>query len=172
VPGSDFSGVIVDGHRDGFEIGDEVIGMVTMTQGVFAGRGALAEYVAVPDSTPLARKPSRMSFAQAAGLPLVALTVNTIFRRSGLGKGDRVFVNGASGGVGQFAVQFARAKGCYVVATCSQRTKAFVESLGADEVVDYRASDLKRYMPTAYPGDSPQAFDGIIDVRPALHARW
>jgi NADPH:quinone reductase-like Zn-dependent oxidoreductase len=116
-----------------FRPGDEVFG---------TGDGTLAEYVAVGEAT-LAGKPGRLSFEQAAAVPVAALTALQGLRDKGrLRPGQRVLVNGASGGVGTFAVQLAKALGAEVTAVCSPRNVEAARSLGADRVVDYTREDF------------------------------
>ena len=116
-----------------FRPGDEVFG---------TGDGTLAEYVAVVEAT-LAGKPGRLSFEQAAAVPVAALTALQGLRDKGrLRPGQRVLVNGASGGVGTFAVQLAKALGAEVTAVCSTRNVEAARSLGADRVVDYTREDF------------------------------
>jgi NADPH2:quinone reductase len=100
--------------------------------------GTFAEFVVVPESF-VARKPRSIDFAEAAALPLVALTAwQSLFGHAGLGKGQRVLIHAAAGGVGSLAVQMARHAGARVVATASPANADYVRSLGAHEVVDYR----------------------------------
>ena len=118
-----------------FRPGDEVFG---------TGDGTLAEYVAVGEAT-LAGMPGRLSFEQAAAVPVAALTALQGLRDKGrLRPGQRVLVNGASGGVGTFAVQVAKALGADVTAVCSTRNLEAARSLGADRVIDYTREDFTR----------------------------
>ncbi|NAS24290.1 zinc-binding dehydrogenase [Herbidospora sp. NEAU-GS84] len=128
VLGTDFAGVVVSG--EGFEPGEEVYGEFG---------GAFAEYVAVPARL-VDRKPASLTFEQAAAMPLAATTA--LQGLAGVEKGQSVLVNGASGGVGTFAVQIAKARGARVTAVCSTRNAGLVASLGADRVVDYRKEDF------------------------------
>ena len=116
----------------GFAPGDAVYGMIQRWAG-----GAVAEYAAVR-LTELARKPARLSFEEAAAVPLAALTALQALRDDAhLRPGQRVLINGASGGVGTFAVQIARALGARVVAVASGRNRELLQQLGAHEVMDY-----------------------------------
>jgi NADPH:quinone reductase-like Zn-dependent oxidoreductase len=116
-----------------FAPGDEVFG---------TGDGTLAEQVAVAEGT-LAGKPAGLSFEQAAAVPVAGLTALQGLRDKGrLRPGQRVLVNGASGGVGTFAVQVAKALGAEVTAVCSIRNVEAARSLGADRVVDYTREDF------------------------------
>ena len=115
-----------------FRVGDEVFGQ--------AAHGAFAEYVVVP-AKQLALKPTNLSFEEAAAVPWGATALQGM-RAAGLKAGQRVLVNGASGGVGTWTVQIARAMGAHVTAVCSARNLEMVRALGADEVLDYAKDDF------------------------------
>ncbi len=116
-----------------FKPGDAVFGVC---------KGAFAEYTCASESK-LVTKPDRISFEQAAGVPIAALTALQGLRDHGcLQPGQRILVNGASGGVGTFAVQIARAFGADVTGVCSARNVDLVQSLGADHVIDYTRQDF------------------------------
>ncbi|MBL9018801.1 MAG: NAD(P)-dependent alcohol dehydrogenase [Myxococcales bacterium] len=112
--------------------GDEVYGQ--------ARSGAFAEYLVMPAAM-IARKPTNLSFEEAAAVPW-ATTALQAFRAGGLKPGQKILINGASGGVGTWAVQLAKALGAEVTAVCSTRNVAMVRGLGADEVIDYRVQDF------------------------------
>jgi NADPH:quinone reductase-like Zn-dependent oxidoreductase len=136
-PGLDLAGVVaaVGGDVTGFKPGDEVFG---------TGTGTLAEYVAVAEDA-LVAKPANLSFEQAAAVPVAALTALQGLRDKGrVQPGQQVLINGASGGVGTFAVQLAKALGAEVTAVCSTRNVDAARSLGADRVVDYTREDFTR----------------------------
>ena len=117
----------------GFEIGDAVYGIPN-----FPGNGSYAEYCAAKASQ-FAPKPKTLSFTEAAAVPLAGLTAWTgLFEHGKLQAGQRVLIQGASGGVGSFAVQFAKARGAYVIGTASAGNLEYVRQLGADEAIDYR----------------------------------
>jgi len=117
------------------QVGDEVVGEP-------ANGGAWAEYVVIPADRVVA-KPAALSHAEAASIPVGALTALQGLRdKGGIQRGHSVLINGASGGVGMFAVQLAQHFGATVTATCSAAKQDYVRSLGADEVIDYRASDF------------------------------
>lgn len=121
-----------------YEPGDEVLGMPLFP----APPGAYAEFVAAPGRQ-FVRKPAALSFEEAAGLPLAALTAwQGLFDTAGLSAGRRVLVHAAAGGVGHFAVQIAKSAGAYVIGTASAAKHEFVRALGADEVIDYRTEDF------------------------------
>ncbi len=116
-----------------FQKGDAVYGEPN-----FPGDGSYAEYC-VAKASQFALKPKSIGFNEAAGVPLAGLTAWTaIFEHGKLQPGQRILVQGASGGVGSFAVQFAKAKGAYVIGTASASNLDYLQQLGADEVIDYR----------------------------------
>ena len=139
VPGHEVAGVVeaVGPEATGFAVGNEVFGYIDVHRD-----GADAEYVAVrADAGELAPKPETLTHAEAAAVPLSALTAwQALFDHGNLQPGQRVLVHGGAGGVGTFAVQFARWRGAHVVATSSERDRSFVSELGADEVIDYRGT--------------------------------
>ena len=117
--------------------GDAVSGIMTPEV-----TGTLAEYIVVP-ATGVVRKPDSLSHAQASTLGVAGLTAyEGIYDYRRPGPGDRVLINGASGGIGTFAVQMAKALGAHVTAVCSGRNEALARSLGADGVIDYQSVDL------------------------------
>jgi NADPH:quinone reductase-like Zn-dependent oxidoreductase len=143
----DMAGVLeaVGRNRSDFEPGDEV----------FGGRsGALAEYVCVRNA--IARKPANLTFVQAAAVPVAAITALQGLRDQGrVEPGQRVLVNGASGGVGTFAVQIAKALGAHVTGVCSSENVDTARALGADDVVDYTRGDFTR---------SGERYDLLLDI--------
>ena len=143
IPGRDISGEVVEvgtGVRS-FRAGDEVYGMLG---GLF---GASAEYAAVSERL-VTSKPRNLSHEEAAAVPLAGLTALQALRDAGNLRGGsagrRVLVNGASGGVGTFAVQLVRSMGAEVAAVCSERNAKLVRELGAAEVIDYNQEDFTR----------------------------
>jgi NADPH:quinone reductase-like Zn-dependent oxidoreductase len=116
-----------------FRVGDEVFGQ--------AATGAFAEYLVVPAKL-LAPKPANLSFEDAAAVPWAATALQGLRDAGGLKAGQRVLINGASGGVGTWAVQIAKALGAEVTAVCSTRNVEMVRALGADEVIDYTEQDF------------------------------
>jgi len=132
----DFAGVVesVGAGATRFKPGDEVFGN--------AG-GALADYVVVDEDDDFIRKPAEISFEQAAAIPIAAVTALQGLRDYGhIETGQTVLINGASGGVGTYAVQIAKALGAEVTGVCSTRNLALVRSLGADHVIDYTNEDF------------------------------
>jgi NADPH:quinone reductase-like Zn-dependent oxidoreductase len=136
--GVDFAGTVVAVGKNvkRFKPGDDV----------FGGRsGAFAEYVSVGEHRALALKPANMTFEQAAAVPIAAITALQALRDEGRIKpGQRVLINGASGGVGTFAVQIAKSFGADVTGVCSTRNVQMVRSIGADRVIDYAREDFTR----------------------------
>jgi NADPH:quinone reductase-like Zn-dependent oxidoreductase len=137
--GVDFAGTVEAVGTDvtDLEPGDDVFG------GRSAGSGSFAEYACARDG--IARKPANLTFEEAAAVPLGALTALQGLRDHGrLQPGQTVLVNGASGGVGTFAVQIAKALGAEVTAVCSTRNVDQARTLGADHVIDYTREDFTR----------------------------
>ncbi len=147
--GVDFSGTVeaVGSNVTKFKPGDEV----------FGGRsGAFAEYVTVREDRAIALKPDNISFEEAASVGIAGITALQALRDEGrLQPGQKVLINGASGGVGTFAVQIAKALGAEVTGVCSTRNVDTVRRLGADQVFDYTREDYT---------ESGQQFDVIIDL--------
>jgi NADPH:quinone reductase-like Zn-dependent oxidoreductase len=135
IPGWDVSGVVEEVASDvtAFEVGDSVYGMLD-----FMRDGAYAEYVAARTLN-LALKPKSIDFTQAAAVPLASLTAwQSLFEVAGLQPGQTVLIHGGAGGVGHFAVQFAKWKEAKVIVTASAANEAFLRKLGVDEAIDYR----------------------------------
>ena len=146
--GADFAGRVeaVGRNVTQFQPGDEVYGETT---------GGFAEYVCVAESN-LALKPANLSFEEAAAVPVVGFTALQGLRHAGqIQPGQKVLVNGASGGVGTFAVQIAKSFGAEVTAVCSTRNLEMVRSIGADHVIDYTKEDFTR---------NGQQYDVIYDA--------
>ncbi|NOY22518.1 MAG: NAD(P)-dependent alcohol dehydrogenase [Acidobacteria bacterium] len=135
--GADVAGRIETVGRDvrQFQPGDEVFGMV---------KGGFAEYACAPESS-LALKPINTSFDEAAAIPMAAITALQGLRDEGhIQAGQKVLINGASGGVGTFAVQIAKSFGAEVTAVCSTRNLEQARSIGADHVIDYTNEDFTK----------------------------
>jgi NADPH:quinone reductase-like Zn-dependent oxidoreductase len=123
-----------------FTPGDEVFGYLPSA----TGRGTFAEYVCAKENA-ITLKPADLTFEQAAAVPLAAMTALQGLRDNGnIQPGQKVLINGASGGVGTFAVQIAKAFGAEVTAVCSTRNLEMVRSLGADHVIDYKVEDFTK----------------------------
>ena len=134
--GVDFAGTVDAVGKDvkSFKAGDEVFG---------GANGAFAEYVSLAEHKSVALKPANISFEQAAGVPIAAITALQALRDAGgLKAGQKLLVNGASGGVGTFAVQIGKALGAEVTGVCSTGNVALVAGLGAAHVIDYRQQDF------------------------------
>ncbi|MEO6849049.1 MAG: NADP-dependent oxidoreductase, partial [Mucilaginibacter sp.] len=124
-----------------FRKGDAVYGVPN-----FPGNGSYAEYCAAK-AKQFAFKPQSLSFNEAAGVPLAALTAWTgMFWHGKLQAGQRIFIQGASGGVGSFAVQFAKAMGAYVIGMASTSNLEHLKQLGADEVIDYKTQNFEEIL--------------------------
>jgi NADPH:quinone reductase-like Zn-dependent oxidoreductase len=148
IPGYDLAGTLLT-DADDLPAGTKVYGMVDSHQG-----GACAEEVVLPFSQ-VARAPKRLSLLDAAALPLAGLTAMQALRdHLQLRRGQRILINGASGGVGTLAVQLAKAHGAHVTGVCSGRNSERVQSLGADAVIDYTTTDLSEL----------RGFDAVFDV--------
>ncbi len=135
--GADFAGRVeaVGTNVTQFQPGDEVFGAET---------GSFAEYASVPENT-LALKPTKSSFEEAAAIPVAAITALQGLRDKGqIQSRQKVLVNGASGGVGTFAVQIAKSFGTEVTGVCSTRNLDLVRSIGADHVIDYTQADFTK----------------------------
>jgi len=151
ILGADVAGIVESCGSDvkQFKPGDEVFGDL-----YWHGLGGLAEYVCVPEIS-LSLKPSKLSFEEAASCIQVAISALHALRDLGKIKpGQKVLVNGASGGVGVFVVQMARAFGAEVTGICSTRNVEMVRSLGADKLIDYTKEDFTR---------NGEQYDLIID---------
>jgi NADPH:quinone reductase-like Zn-dependent oxidoreductase len=149
VPGMEFAGQVeaVGKNVDQFQPGDEVFG--------YSSAGAFAEYVSVTQDA-LALKPANASFEQAAVVPISGFTAIQALRDKGqVQAGQKVLIIGASGGVGTYAVQIAKAYGAEVTGVCSTRNMDMVRSLGADHVVDYTQEDVTQ---------NGQQYDLILDT--------
>ena len=145
--GVDFAGTVESVGRavTQLEPGDEVFGART---------GAFAQYVTIREDR-VVRKPANITFEQAAAVPVAGLTALQALRDHGkVGPGQKVLINGASGGVGTFAVQIAKALGAEVTGVCSSRNVELVRSIGADHVIDYTKEDFTR---------RDERYDVIID---------
>ncbi|CUR55200.1 Alcohol dehydrogenase zinc-binding domain protein [metagenome] len=148
VRGLDLAGTVeaVGAEVTRFEVGDEVYGI---------GKGSFAELAAAREDK-LARKPANLGFEQAAVVPVSGLTALQAVHDVGQVKaGQRVLVVGASGGVGSFAVQLAKAAGAEVTGVCSTSKVDLVRALGADHVVDYQSADF---------ADAAEPYDLVLDI--------
>lgn len=134
ILGWDVSGVV---EAAGTGVKDDLVGQEVYARPDSTRNGAYAEYIAVRESE-VAPKPALLDHVHAAGVPLAGLTAwQALFDVAGLAEGQTVLIHGATGGVGSFAVQFAKAKGAHVIGTASAANHALLRELGADEVIDY-----------------------------------
>ena len=135
----DVSGKVVEkgGEVSDFEIGDLVYARVPQEQ-----MGTIAEYVAV-NTVAVSKKPANLSFEEAASIPLAGLTALQSLEHVRIKANDKVLIHAGSGGVGSFAIQYAKAKGAYVYTTTSTKNVNWVKDLGADRVIDYKTEDYK-----------------------------
>lgn len=148
VPGLDLAGVVVDvgASVTRFRLGDEVYGV---------GKGSFAQFAAAKEEK-LARKPVTLTFEEAAAVPVSGCTaLQGLLDAGSLEAGQRVLITGASGGVGSFAVQIAKAHGAVVTGVCSTSKIDLVSTLGADVVVDYTQTDF---------ADSSRRYELILDI--------
>src|SRR5438477_826125 len=148
TPGSDFSGTVeaVGRNVTEFKPGDEVFGVRA---------GALAEYICVRSSGAIVSMPRDVSFEQAASIPTALVALQGLRDTARLKAGQKVLINGASGGVGTFAVQIAKAFGAEVTGVCSTKNLDLVRSIGADHVIDYTKEDFTK---------SQERYDVIYDL--------
>src|ERR1700736_1316143 len=146
-PGSDFAGTVevVGKNVTEFKPGDEVFGVRA---------GALAEYICVRRSGAMVSKPGDVTFEQAASIPTALVSLQGLRDTGRVKAGKKVLINGASGGVGTFAVQIAKAFGAEVTGVCGTKNLDLVRSLGADHVIDYTKEDFTK-------GD--ERYDVILD---------
>ena len=142
----------------GFAVGDRVFTPTNHGQG---GQGSYAEY-ALATTDRVAHIPDGLGFAEAAALPVAALTAwQGLFDRGGVKAGQRVMIHGGSGGLGSFAVQFARWAGAHVAATCSTPNVDYVRGLGAERVIDYRKEDIADALAAWAPGGLDYLMDAV-----------
>ncbi|WP_043934498.1 NAD(P)-dependent alcohol dehydrogenase [Bacillus sp. EB01] len=152
IPGGDIAGRVEAVGKDvtQFAPDDEVFGDLSSS-----GWGGYAEYVAVPERA-LALKPANLSYEEAAAIPMAAATALQSLRDKGKTQaGKKVLINGASGGVGTFAVQIAKAMGAEVTAVCSTRNADIAKAIGADYVIDYKKENFT---------EKPERYDLILGV--------
>src|SRR3989440_3631392 len=150
VIGTDFAGTVeaVGKSVTEFQPGDEVFGG--------KDRSTFAAYVSIPAKGAVVAKPANVTFEQAAAVPVAAVTALQALRDHGrVRQGQLVLVNGASGGVGTFAVQIAKAFGTHVTAVCSPRNVEMARSIGADRVIDYTREDFTK---------GGELYDVIFDI--------
>jgi alcohol dehydrogenase len=153
--GMDFSGIIEKIGEDtssDFKQGNEVYGQASVLRG---GSGAFAESALV-DQDAVAHKPKTLNYEEAAALPLVGVSAwQALVENIGLSKGNKILIHGGAGGIGSIAIQLAKHLGGYVATTVSTNDKQFVQELGADQVIDYKAENFE---------DIIRDYDAVFDT--------
>ncbi|MCL2867027.1 MAG: NAD(P)-dependent alcohol dehydrogenase [Clostridia bacterium] len=163
IPGADIAGIITDAGNgtSKFKIGDEVFGCLESCGKSGLAAGGFAEYVCAKESV-LAYKSTALSFEEASALPMASVTALQGLRQACAAQGESILINGASGGVGSFAVQIAKALGADVTGVCSTGSVDFVRSLGADTVIDYKKGPVLTV---------DRQYDIILDVAASLKVK-
>ena len=149
----DFAGEVKEVGKgvSGFRVGDQVFGFAPVIAG---GSGAAAEYVAAKASL-TARKPTRASFTEAAALPLAGVSaMQALEKHMKVKPGQKVLIHGGAGGIGSFAIQYAKHLGCYVATTVRGSQKEFARKLGADKIIDFELEEFDAIL---------KEYDGVLD---------
>ncbi|KAI5454901.1 hypothetical protein NCC49_002177 [Naganishia albida] len=166
VAENDFAGTIVDsnGHME-WSVGQEVLGsFLPPFEKLRKGQGAMAEYISISIKC-IISKPPGISFAEAAGLPIAGMTAyEGIVKRAKVTVGQRVFINGGSSSVGAIAIQLAKQRGATVVTCCSAAKMDFVQTLGADLVLDYTTAPLVAQLAKLEPFDVAMDCIGTVSL--------
>lgn len=140
IPGGDIAGIVEATGKNvtQFQPGDKIFGDLSAF-----GWGGFAEYVTVSEQA-LVHKPTNLTFEEAAAVPMAAVTALQALQKGKISSGQKVLINGASGGVGTFAIQIAKAYNTEVTAVCSTRNIELARSLGADTVIDYKKEEVSK----------------------------
>lgn len=160
IPGWDASGIVSAIGEDvfEFELGDRVYAYCRKP---LVHAGTYAEFICLPDAF-VAAKPKSLTTAQAAGIPLVALTAwQALFDKADIKKGDNILIHAGAGGVGSIAIQLAKYAGATVFTTGSTKNHPYLKSLGADHVIDYRLDDFAEKVKEILPGGVDIVFDCV-----------
>ncbi|MGE7776064.1 NADP-dependent oxidoreductase [Chitinophaga sp. NPDC101104] len=159
ILGTDGAGVVesVGAGVDRFKVGDRVYGQMIHPP---VGEGSYAEMVTVPDSVAIAAAPHSIALSDAAALPTAGMTALQLLDRSGLTEGQKLLLIGATGGVGSFLTQVAKARGIYVIATASsEESAARTQQLGAAETINYKTAPVEEQ----FPGGADALIDLVSD---------
>ncbi|MFD2518264.1 NADP-dependent oxidoreductase [Salinimicrobium flavum] len=158
IPGWDFAGVIEEqGHAARrFKVGDEVFAYARRPEVKW---GTFAEYIVIPECY-VAKRPENISVEAASAIPLAGLTAyQSLYQYGKLSEGQKLLILGASGGVGSFGIQLAKAKGAEVIGVASSKNHDYMKSLGADHTIEYKDSDVGKAVKEIYPEGVDLIFD-------------
>ena len=160
IPGWDMAGVVEDRGFSArrFDVGDEVYAYARRPK---VQQGTFAEYIVITESY-LAARPQKISFEEAAGIPLVGLTAyQSLYDAGNLQEGQTVLILGASGGVGSLGIQLAKERGATVVGVASKKNHGLMKELGADHTIDYHNNDVGNAVKEIFPDGVDLIFDCV-----------